>query len=53
MKVDHFKTQGATRVDIEKPIVKVHVEVRANTPDKDSASGRARMSKRARRGIKF
>ena len=32
MKVDHRKTQGGTRFDIEKPIVKVQVEIRANNP---------------------
>ena len=32
MKVDHCKTQGATRFDIEKPIVKVQVEIRAINP---------------------
>ena len=32
MKVDHRKTQGATRFDIEKPIVKVQIEIRANDP---------------------
>ena len=32
MKVDHRKTQGGTRFDIEKPIVKVQVEIRAINP---------------------
>ena len=32
MKVDHCKTQGGTRFDIEKLIVKVDIEIRANEP---------------------
>ena len=32
MKVDHCKNQVRTRLDFEKPIVKLQVEIRANKP---------------------
>ena len=36
MKVDHRKNQGGTRIDFEKLIVKLQVEIRANNPSHDS-----------------
>ena len=32
MKVDHRKTQGVTRFGVEKPIVKLQIEIRAINP---------------------